>query len=154
MKTLKNTQTKRLMFSYGMNTNLAQMARRCPTAVSLGASVLPGFRFEFKQFATVEPDFNNNVDGVLWEIQPSDEASLDILEGYPVYYNKQMVEVLVNGEAVTAMTYLMYPEEQRAFPSQSYIDLLSEGYTSHGLDLDQIYAAVERVYDEYRLTSY
>lgn len=141
-------------FSYGMNTNLDQMARRCPTATSLGAAVLPGFRFEFKQFATVEADINSNVDGVLWELQPSDEASLDILEGYPVYYNKQMVDVIIDGKTVTAMTYLMYPEEKLSYPSQNYVDLLSEGYLAHGIDLDQIYSAVERVYDENRLTAW
>ena len=141
-------------FSYGMNTILDQMARRCPTATSLGAAVLPGFRFEFKQFATVEADINSNVDGVLWELQPSDEASLDILEGYPVYYNKQMVDVIIDGKTVTAMTYLMYPEEKLSYPSQNYVDLLSEGYLAHGIDLDQIYSAVERVYDENRLTAW
>jgi len=130
------------------------MARRCPTATSLGAAVLPGFRFEFKQFATVEADINSNVDGVLWELQPSDEASLDILEGYPVYYNKQMVDVIIDGKTVTAMTYLMYPEEKLSYPSQNYVDLLSEGYLAHGIDLDQIYSAVERVYDENRLTAW
>lgn len=141
-------------FSYGMNTNLAQMARRCPTAVSLGAAVLPGFRFEFKQFATVVPDVNIDSHGVLWDIQPSDEASLDVLEGYPVYYTKQMVDVIIDGQRQTAMTYLMYPDEKLSYPSQSYVDMVSEGYTSHGISLEQLYDAVDRVYSEYNLTEW
>ena len=133
-------------FSYGMNTNLAQMARRCPTAVSLGAAVLPGFRFEFKSYATVEADINSEVDGVLWEIQPNDELSLDRLEGFPNYYNKQMVDVLIDGIPHIAMTYLMYPDEELAMPSLSYYNLVSEGYEAHGIDIAQLDEAVDRIY--------
>jgi hypothetical protein len=135
--------------SYGMNTNLAQMARRCPKAVSLGAAVLPGFRFEFKQFATVVPDVTKDTDVVLWEITEDCEFALDILEGFPKFYTKQLVTVLVDGVPHTAMTYLMYPDEVLALPSNSYYNMVADGYEDHGIGLDQLNDAIDRVHDEY-----
>ena len=136
-------------FSYGMNTNLTQMARRCPKAVSLGAAMLPGFRFEFKQFATVVPDYQSDSVGVVWEITEDCEDALDILEGFPKYYTKQMVTVLIDGKPTTAMTYLMYPDEQLSLPSNSYYNMVADGYEDHGISLDQLNEAIDRVHDQY-----
>lgn len=140
---------KKLYFSYGMNTNLAQMASRCPQAQSLGAAVLPGFRFEFKSFATVVADYEIDTIGVLWEISSNCEDALDVLEGYPVYYTKQTVTVLIDGKPRTAMTYLMYPDEQLGLPSNSYYNLVADGYEDHGISLAQLEDAVDRVHNQY-----
>jgi gamma-glutamylcyclotransferase len=135
-------------FSYGMNTNLVQMAQRCPKAVSLGAAVLPHYAFEFKSFATVTPKMNKQVEGVLWEITDDCEKSLDRLEGYPTYYGKIIVWVDYKGEMVPCMTYLMYPEEELDYPSKSYLDMLEEGYTAHGISLDQLNWALVQLDNE------
>jgi gamma-glutamylcyclotransferase (GGCT)/AIG2-like uncharacterized protein YtfP len=140
---------KQLYFSYGMNTNLAQMARRCPQAVSLGAAVLPGFRFEFKSFATVVADYEMDTVGVVWEISDDCEAALDILEGFPVYYTKQTVTVFIDGSPHTAMTYLMYPDELLNLPSNSYYNLVADGYEDHGISIDQLNLAIDRVQNQY-----
>jgi len=134
-------------FSYGMNTNLSSMAMRCPKARSLGATVLPHYQFEFKSFATVTPKMDHKVEGVLWEISDECERSLDRLEGYPIYYGKIIVWVEYEGQLVPCMTYLMYPEEEYNYPSQSYVDMLTEGYTSHGISLDQINWALVQIDD-------
>lgn len=144
---------RKLYFSYGMNTNLEQMALRCPTANSLGAAVLPGFRFEFKSFATVTPDSEQDSVGVLWEIGPADESSLDILEGYPNYYDKRTVTVLLNDVPKTAMVYLMHPDEVLNLPTNSYLTMLEQGYTAHGIELEQLYSAIEQVHNEYSSAS-
>ena len=136
-------------FSYGMNTNLGSMATRCPKAKSLGAAVLPHYAFEFKSFATVVPDMGNEVHGVLWEITDDCEKSLDRLEGYPIYYGKINVWVEHEGEMVPCMTYLMYPEEELDYPSDSYVKMLEEGYTSHGISTDQINWALVRLDELY-----
>jgi gamma-glutamylcyclotransferase (GGCT)/AIG2-like uncharacterized protein YtfP len=125
------------------------MARRCPQAVSLGAAVLPGFRFEFKQFATVVPDYQTDSVGVVWEITEDCEDALDILEGFPKYYTKQMVTVLIDGVPHTAMTYLMYPNEVLNLPSNSYYNLVADGYEDHGISLDQLDNAIDRVHQLY-----
>jgi gamma-glutamylcyclotransferase (GGCT)/AIG2-like uncharacterized protein YtfP len=137
-------------FSYGMNTNLVQMNHRCPKAVSLGAAVLPGFRFEFKSFATVVADYQSDTVGVVWEISDDCEDALDVLEGYPVYYTKQIVTVLIDGVPHTAMTYLMYPDEVLNLPSNSYYDLVADGYEDHGISLDQLDDAIDRVHMNYK----
>ena len=36
-------------FSYGMNTNLDQMSRRCAGAVCLGAAWINNYQFEFRK---------------------------------------------------------------------------------------------------------
>lgn len=136
-------------FSYGMNTNLAQMARRCPKAQSLGAAVLPGFRFEFKQFATVIADYQTDTVGVVWEITDDCEDALDVLEGFPQFYTKQMVTVLIDGIPYTAMTYLMYPDAVLNMPSNSYYNLVADGYEDHGIELDQLNDAIDRIHDLY-----
>lgn len=136
-------------FSYGMNTNLSSMALRCPNARSLGAAILPHYAFEFKRFATVTPHMDNEVQGVLWEITDECERSLDRLEGYPTYYGKINVWVEHEGELIPCMTYLMYPEEELEYPSDSYVDMLTEGYESHGISVDQINHALMRLDDHY-----
>lgn len=140
---------KKLYFSYGMNTNLGSMAMRCPKAVSLGAATLPHYAFEFKNFATVTPKMDHKVEGVLWEITEECEKSLDRLEGYPIYYGKIIVWVEYHGELVPCMTYLMYPEEEYNYPSQNYVDMLTEGYTAHGIGLDQINWALVQIDELY-----
>lgn len=144
-------------FSYGMNTNLGSMAMRCPGAVSLGAARLPHYQFEFKNFATVTPKMGAETHGVLWEITDECEKSLDRLEGYPVYYGKIIVWVEHDGEIIPCMTYLMYPEEEPNYPSDSYVDMLTEGYEAHGIDVDQInwaLVALDEMYGNTWLTSY
>ena len=122
---------------------------RCPGAKSLGAATLPHYAFEFKSFATVTPKMGHNVEGVLWEITDECEKSLDRLEGYPIYYGKIIVWVEYNGEMVPCMTYLMYPEEELNYPSDSYVDMLTEGYTAHGINVDQINWALVRLDELY-----
>ena len=116
---------------------------RCPSAVSLGAAQLPDFKFEFKHHATVTPSIGDTTHGVLWTIQPADELVLDVLEGYPTYYNKQLVWVLYQGKPVEAMTYLMHKGEEPHPPSDRYYQLVAEGYKAHGLLLNQLKFARE-----------
>jgi gamma-glutamylcyclotransferase (GGCT)/AIG2-like uncharacterized protein YtfP len=138
--------------AYGMNTNLASMALRCPKARSLGRVVLPHYAFEFKRYATVVPEMNKQTMGVLWEITPECEANLDILEGYPSYYSKIIVWVEHNGQQVPAMTYLMHPEEELDYPTDKYWDMLVEGYQTHGISTDQLDWALVRVDSDYKST--
>ena len=62
----------KLYFAYGMNTNQEEMAYRCPSAVPMGRAILPGYRLEFKSFATIVSDPKETVEGVLWTITELD----------------------------------------------------------------------------------
>jgi gamma-glutamylcyclotransferase len=138
----------KLYFAYGMNTNKEEMAYRCPGAVPIGKAVLPGYRFEFKSFATIVPSPKESVEGVLWSITDTDESALDILEGYPEFYDKKTVSVEHNGQSYIAMTYIMGPREQDYAPSDGYYSMVSEGYQSFGLSQQQLLDAKNRSIQE------
>jgi gamma-glutamylcyclotransferase len=134
----------KLYFAYGMNTNPEEMAYRCPRAVALGKATLPGYRLEFKSFATIVPSPGESVEGVLWTITDTDESALDILEGYPEFYDKKTVSVEHGNQSYIAMTYIMGPREQGQAPSNGYYSMVSEGYQSFGLSQQQLLDAKNR----------
>ena len=134
----------KLYFAYGMNTNKEEMAYRCPNARAMGRTVLPGYRLEFKSFATIVPNPKESVEGVLWTITESDESALDMLEGYPEFYDKKTVSVEHDNQSYIAMTYIMGPREQGHAPSDGYYSMVSEGYQSFGLSQQQLLDAKNR----------
>ena len=129
-------------FAYGMNTNLSQMANRCPEAKSLGKAVLYGHEFRFARHADVveNPDYITH--GVLWEITPDCELALDALEGYPTYYLNKIVNIFYNGQVVQAMTYYMTGDNPDEYPSDGYLEMLMDGYREHDLDNTQLYSSL------------
>jgi len=133
----------KLYFAYGMNTNVEQMAVRCPTAVPMGKAILPDYRLEFKSYATIVPSPGDIVEGVLWTITPADEASLDLLEGYPEFYHKKQVTVHQDINYI-AMTYIMNPREHGHAPSLGYYSMVSKGYQKFGLSQRQLLDAKDR----------
>jgi gamma-glutamylcyclotransferase len=134
----------KLYFAYGMNTNKEEMAYRCPGARALGKAILPGYRLEFKSFATIVPNSKESVEGVLWTITDSDESALDMLEGYPEFYDKKTVSVEHDNQSYIAMTYIMGPREQGYAPSDGYYSMVSDGYQSFGLSQLQLLDAKNR----------
>lgn len=130
-------------FAYGMNTNEEQMRLRCRDALALGHAVLPKHRFDFKCHATVTPNKNDCVNGVLWLITEQDEDALDILEGYPRYYLKKVVKVKFQNQIITAMTYYI-PNDSLFPPGDSYYNLVSEGYKKFGVPVQQLSVAKKR----------
>lgn len=133
-------------FAYGMNTNVGEMAHRCPNARTLGRARLPGYQFAFNHHADILNDETAVTDGVLWEITDECLDALDILEGYPYYYTRFEVDVEHRGEIVRAITYQMTPERQvPALPSSSYYFMVSKGYAQHRVSLAQLREAYARV---------
>ena len=78
-----------LYFAYGSNMNRNQMTFRCPDAEVAGTVQLSGYRLAFREngggtgVATVLPEPDSFVDGVLWRISERDERRLDHYEGFP-----------------------------------------------------------------------
>lgn len=125
-------------FAYGMNTNREQMALRCPAAELVGPAVLPGYRFRFAGCADIVEDPASHVDGVLWYLTDECLHALDILEGYPHYYNSTEVLVKCGSADYFAEVYYMNPGNADGLPSQSYYDMVVEGYQQHQVPIDQI----------------
>ena len=132
-----------LYFSYGMNTNQAEMAFRCPGAQSLGHARLIDHVFRFATHADVVKCRGSFVDGVLWEINNSHLKALDSLEGFPCYYNRRALRVAFEGRTVLAETYYMQPGHLDESPSRGYFTTVLEGYHQHNVPLDQLYNSME-----------
>lgn len=154
---------ERLYFAYGSNIHLEQMAERCPAAQVVGPAVLDGYELLFRGnrrgtgVATIEPLPGSRVHGLLWNLTPVCERSLDIYEGYPRLYEKEDVTVRTrDGKDVTVMAYIMTGELWRdpAIPSPSYYEGILEGYKQNGLPVPELEAALKNVQDEVQQNLY
>ena len=145
---MPKTQTN-LYIAYGSNLNLEQMAKRCPTAEVVGAAELEGYDLLFRgsrhsAVATVEPLENGSVPVLLWKLKPQDERALDVYEGWPSFYRKEIHEIELGGETVPAMIYVMNDGHDFGEPSDFYLNTIAEGYESAGFDMEYLDQAVEQ----------
>ena len=136
-----------LYFAYGSNINLEQMAHRCPDAQVAGPVKLEGWELLFRGsgVATIGPKEGAAVHGLLWQLTPDCERSLDRYEGYPHLYVKEPVTVRdAQGQELTVMAYVM-TERYRApaVPPASYYQGILEGYRQNGLPA----AALKKAWD-------
>ena len=131
-----------LYAAYGMNTNLQQMAGRCPNAISLGRAELPDYELAFRGCADITPIPGSSMEVVLWDITEDCLDALDVLEGYPSFYDRYSVDVLHDGEWKSALIYKMNASDLFP-PAAGYLRMLVEGYVDHGCDLHQLYNAVD-----------
>lgn len=87
------------------------MGERCPGAAVLGQAVLPGreFRIAATGYGDAAPGAapERLLYGLLWELDPRDEASLDAFEGVPEgLYRKEYTTVRAeDGGEVPVMLY-------------------------------------------------
>lgn len=138
-----------LYIAYGSNLNLSQMKLRCPTARVIGASEIKDYELVFRgsrysAVATIEPCEGSNVPVLLWGIQPEDEKSLDRYEGYPNFYEKENMDILLNDSTVSAMVYVMTPGHELGIPSKRYKISIEEGYMDAGFDTDILQNAIDK----------
>lgn len=141
-----------LYFAYGSNINLGQMEYRCPDASVVGPVVLEGWELLFRRggFATIMPCEGGEVHGLLWNITPECEQSLDRYEGYPRFYDKQMVTVR-DGEGLplSVMAYIMDERfREPMLPTTAYYNGILEGYRQNGLPVAALKKAWDHVVQE------
>ena len=128
--------------AYGSNMVQDQMAYRCSAARLIGMGYLQNYRLEFYLHATVEPS-PSEIQGVpvaVWEIDDSDERSLDRYEGYPSYYTKRQVTVELNdGSQIEGMIYLMCSIHHSA-PDRYYYEGIRQAYEELGIahEIDRV----------------
>lgn len=132
-------------FAYGMNTNLDEMARRCPGAVSLGPAWINNYEFVFRTHADIAESPGNICHGVLWDISKTDLKSLDALEGFPYYYTRFRVKVNTGNSFVYALTYQMNDQSYIQEPGPGYLAMVTEGYNQNGVPTNQIDRAINMV---------
>lgn len=137
----------KLYIAYGSNLNLEQMGYRCPTATVVGRSEIKDHTLVFRGnsygVATIEPKKGCTVPVLIWNIKKFDEMSLDRYEGYPRLYEKENMQVELDGKTVNAMAYVMTEGHRLQLPSKSYLETIREGYKTAEFDLKILYQAVQ-----------
>ena len=126
-----------------MNTNLTQMAARCPGAVCLGPAWIDNYALVFRHFADIEPEADSYCDGVLWEITDDNLVALDALEGYPYHYTRFSVVVNTDRGTNTALVYQMVDQSFEQPPSNHYFNTVYEGYEQNNVDTHQLIEILE-----------
>ena len=132
-------QKEKYYVAYGSNLNLPQMKQRCPTAKVVGTSEIEGYELIFRgsktgAYATIEPCEGSTVPVMIWAVKPKDELALDRYEGYPRFYDKEAMDLVVNGKTVCAFVYVMTEGLLLGIPSDSYLNTIEEGYETAGFD--------------------
>lgn len=84
-----------LYIAYGSNMNVRQMAYRCPKAKPIGPVWLKGWRLVMKRVADVEPDSEAIIPAALWRITARCEEALDLYEGFPTFYTKHRLRIVL-----------------------------------------------------------
>ena len=113
------------------------MRFRCPDARVVGKAYLKDWKLVFKFHADIEPCRGCRVPVLIWEISERDERRLDRYEGYPDYYVKKDLEVMMmdTGKSIVAMAYVMTAERKElAPPASSYFRIIEEGYMAFDFD--------------------
>jgi gamma-glutamylcyclotransferase (GGCT)/AIG2-like uncharacterized protein YtfP len=131
-----------VVFAYGSNLDLRQMAARCPRARSVGRAFVQGYRLGFAGWshrwggavATLVRARGHRVPGALYEVDRHDLAALDRFEGCPGVYERRRVFVTTSrGGRRWAEAYVLRGGPMGR-PSFDYLVALHIGYLTHGLD--------------------
>jgi gamma-glutamylcyclotransferase (GGCT)/AIG2-like uncharacterized protein YtfP len=127
------------LFTYGMLTNRKIMDSK---AWLIGAGTLNDWSFEMLNYANVYKNPGHSCQGVLWQIDSDILRDCDYREGYPVMYDREIVEVRSQGKSYMSWVYTLTDESRRDYKtrraSANYCQAVSEGYQQHGVNLDQI----------------
>ena len=125
---------KTFYIAYGSNLNKEQMQYRCPDSEFVGTGQLRSYKLQFRRVLTVVPCPGSSVPVAVWKISASDEANLDVYEGFPCAYSKQRLHIdFSDGTGCSAMAYVMNGG-YLAPPSGSYYDIVARGFRDCNLD--------------------
>ncbi len=148
----------KLYLAYGSNLNKAQMAFRCPDAVPVGVTRIPNYELVFRRsYLTIEPKKGCSVPVGVWEISEEDEKNLDRYEGFPRFYDKQLLPLMLNGfdesgkkkvseKVADAIVYVMNDGFQIQMPTGHYYETVRQGYIDFGFkheDFEKLWKAMD-----------
>lgn len=121
-----------------MNTNVEEMAQRCPGARVVTTGWLDNYELVFRTHADIQPKAGSRCHGVIWDIGIDDLFALDCLEGYPNYYIRFNVLANTAQGMLPVMVYQMADDRYIAPPSINYYTMLQQGYRTHNLPMHQL----------------
>lgn len=137
-----------LYIAYGSNMNLEQMDYRCPNSNVVGNGKLHGWRLVFNVHADIIKTENEEdvVPVVVWNINSNEDwRRLDMYEGYPSYYVKEIVNVILDdGKEEEAIVYVMADNRKGICPPASgYFNGILKGYIDNGINVDYLFDALD-----------
>jgi len=122
-----------LYAGYGSNLALDQMTRRCAGVDLVGGGILRNARLVFAYHLGIVQHADSTVPVGVFKVTAADVAALDRYEALGRQYERILVTVEVNGQAVRCFTYLKRDNEPEA-PSDSYYATCLQGYNDWGFD--------------------
>lgn len=133
-----------LYFAYGSNMESRQMVSRCPSARFVGKATLEGYCVTFPRMsvrwqggaASVGPDEDRRVEGVVYEMDEIDFEPLDRFEGVAKnrYYRCSLPVLLADGRTLEPEVYIANSEAGAPFPPDpGYLNQMIVGAQEHGL---------------------
>jgi hypothetical protein len=109
--------------------SVEQMAARCPDAQPVAKALLYGMKFAINSegVATIVPDGQSVVIGLVWGLSARDEMILDIYEGVSAdYYTKHRLPIeQLDGTRLEALTYIA-ADDVPGVPREGYMELIVE----------------------------
>jgi gamma-glutamylcyclotransferase len=147
---MTQTPSPTLHFGYGSNLWKQQMTERCPGHRILGAAKLRGYKWVIstRGYANVVESPGDEVEGVLYELTPSDEKTLDIREGVAVgSYSKVNLPVIHGINESTAMVYVD-PIRAEGVAKAEYVKRINAGVKDAGLSAQYVTKHIRRFIPE------
>ncbi len=134
-----------LYFAYGSNLLWSQMQARCPGARLHSVVRLEGYELCFPMIsftrsgmgvASIRPNEEAFVEGVIYAVTPEDLRRLDHYESEGTKYRRDEITIPKFGEVWTYLSRLdaghHYP------PSEEYLNAVIRGAIKHGLSAEYI----------------
>lgn len=120
-------------FAYGSNLSEEQMKKRCPDSKLIGKAVLKGYKLDFTIFssrwnggaADIVQDANNEVWGLIYELNDEDIDKLDKCEGHPKFYRRITKKVINESkEEIEVQIYEVVNKKSFIKPSEEYFSII------------------------------
>ncbi len=131
-----NRNLEILYFAYGSNMDDTQMADRCQNYKYIATGKLPDHKFiiNSRGVATIVPEINENVYGVVWALSGDDIRCLDRYEGVSQgIYIKVNLPVIVPHFSPIEMLVYVAADNQFGKPKPGYLENIIAAAIKYGL---------------------
>lgn len=146
-------------FAYGSNLNVKQMDFRCPGAKRIGTALLKNWQLSFngkdgEGYLTIEPAKGKSVPIGVWQVNEENELSLDRYEGYPSFYFKEEMDLMVSDMdkkpmgTIKGFVYIMNEKYGSCLCTKRYYDTCIKGYEDFGFDVKILEDAYQRMQEQ------
>ena len=145
---------RKYYIAYGSNLNKEQIRFRCPQAEIIGTSEIKDYELLFKgsqtgSYLTIEKKGGGSVPVAVWATTAADEAALDRYEGFPTFYYKAEMKLLIKGIRTGKIrnrrcyVYIMHENRPLGMPSGYYVSTCLDGYRAFGFKEEILMRAIE-----------